>query len=110
MPKDYSFNFQPAVKCPHCGKVNYPCISGFGGELSSRFKSCKYCQKEYTVLVLTVPTLDDSVTPTRLSQMKDHIEHLKERIAYKQGKLISHAADLAEEYIRTEASSNGRQN
>jgi hypothetical protein len=110
MINDYSFNFRPAVKCPHCGKVNHPCISGFGGELSSRYKACKFCEKEYTVLVLTVPTLDDNITPTRLSQMHRRINLLKERIKRKIGEAFNHAADLADEIIRIEASSSGRQN
>ena len=103
-------NFQPAVKCPYCGKTNRPAISGWGGTLSTRTKACKFCGKEYTLVVYSYADTDTTVTPVKVNMMKRDIQLIKERIAREQGKLINRAADLAEELISTMASSRGRQN
>lgn len=103
-------NFQPAVRCPHCGKPLHPAISGWGGTLSTRTHDCRHCGKEYILVVYSYADTDATVTPVKLNQMKKHIQLLKERIARKQMKLIDRAADLADEFIRVDASSGGRQN
>ena len=103
-------NFQPAVKCPHCGKTSHPAISGWGGTLSTRTKTCHFCEKEYVLVVYSYASTDNVVTPQRLNQMKRHIKSLKERIAHKQDKIIVEGADLADELIRVMASSGGRNN
>lgn len=103
-------NFQPAVKCPHCGKTSRPAISGWGGTLSTRTKGCHHCGQEYTLVVYSYADTDGTVTPVRLNQMKRHIQLLKERIAREQLKLINESADLADELLLVMASSRGRQN
>jgi hypothetical protein len=107
---DRNYNFMPAVKCPYCGKLAHPEISGWGGTLSTRTKFCRYCENEYTLVVYSYADTDNIVTPTKLNQMKRHIRLLKERIAREQMKVISHSADLADEVVRVMAVSKGRQN
>ena len=103
-------NFQPAVKCPHCGRTSHPAISGWGGTLSTRTKACHFCGKEYVLVVYSYADTDATVTPVRLNQMKRDIQLLKKRIAHEQGKIIVEGADLAGELIRVMASSKGRNN
>ena len=103
-------NFQPAVKCPHCGKTSHPAISGWGGTLSTRTKYCHSCEKEFTLVVYAYASTDTVVTPVKLNQMKRHIQLLKDRIARAQMRLIDKSADLADELVLTMASSGGRQN
>ena len=103
-------NFQPAVKCPHCGKTSHPAISGWGGKVSTRVKGCHSCGKDYTLVVYAYADTNDTFTPQKLNEMKRYIKHLKERIAHEQGKLILRGADLADELVRVMASSKGRNN
>ena len=111
MPKhNIDLNFQPAVPCPHCGFVNRPAISGWGGELSTRHKVCKRCELEYTLIVYATSSKDLTTTPVQINMMKRRIELLKQRIARVQGKLIDTAADLADELIRQMANEAGRKN
>jgi len=105
-----NYNFMPAVHCPYCGKLAHPEISGWGGKVSTRTKFCRYCEKEYTLVVYSYADIDGTLTPTKLNQMRRDIKHLKERIAHEQGKLILEGADLADELIRVMASSKGKNN
>lgn len=110
MAVDRNYNFMPAVHCPHCGKLAHPEISGWGGKLSTRTKYCRYCEKEYTLVVYAYADTDGTFTPTKLNQMRRYIQQLKERIAHEQEKIIVKGADLADELMRVMASSRGRQN
>lgn len=110
MPKDYNYNFQPLVKCPYCGKVQHPCISGFGGELSTRVKICHYCEKEYRLITYSFVDTDIESTTCSINNKKDRINYLKRRIHEKINKITNEKAEWAEEFIRIEASTNGKQN
>lgn len=103
-------HFLPAVKCPHCGKVNHPEISGWGGELSTRYKVCRSCELEYVLLVYTTADVDVDNTPTRINSIKDRIRFLKQRIKEKRENIENQYASWAEEFIRTEALTGGKQN
>ena len=102
-------NFHPAVKCPHCGKTNRPAISGWGGQFNTRTKECKYCNKEYTLVVYTEGTTEIDIS-LQISNLRGKIDYFRKRTYEIRNKLINKTAELAQEYIRTEASTRGRQN
>jgi len=105
-----TINFQPAVKCPYCGKTSHPAISGWGGELSTRTKYCHYCKGEYRLLVYAFTDADTDNTTSIINSKKDRIKYLKQRIKEKLLKITNKEAEWAEEFIRVEASTGGKQN
>ena len=111
MPGQQDMNFQPTVKCPFCGKPNRPTISGWGREgLNMREKTCKHCQQTYSVVLYVTTDKDLDIVDGTITGIQSRIDHLKKRTReLKQGLLDKHA-EWAEEYIRTEASTRGRQN
>jgi phage FluMu protein Com len=105
-----NYNFMPMVKCPHCKKVNHPEISGWGSELSTRTKVCRHCEKEYRLVVYAIADLDINVTTARINNYKSRIKYLKQRIYEKLKGIINKHAEWANEYIRIEQSTGGKQN
>jgi len=107
---DRDYNFMPAVHCPHCGRLAHPEISGWGGELSTRTKYCRFCQKEYRLLVYSFADTDIENTTSAINSNIDRIKYLKQRINEKLNKVVNKRAEWAEEFIRVDASTGGRQN
>ncbi|MBA7499221.1 hypothetical protein ES704_01961 [subsurface metagenome] len=107
---DRNYNFMPAVKCPHCGKLAHPEISGWGGELSTRVKYCRYCQQEYRLVVFSFTDKEIDSTTCRINSEIDRIKYLKQRIKEKLNNIANKSAEWAEEFIRVEASTGGKQN
>lgn len=104
-------NFNPTVRCPHCGGTNRPSISGWGREgLNNRTHQCKHCKEEYTVVVYVETSTDYKISDMHISAIKSRIEVRKEQIKEMESNLISEATSLAKEYIRVEASTCGSQN
>ena len=103
-------NFMPAVKCPHCGQLAHPEISGWGGELSTRIKCCRYCQREYRLVVHAFTDTEIESTTGQINSYKDRIKYLKQRIREKLEKVKNENAEWAEEFLRVEASTGGKQN
>ena len=104
-------NFNPTVRCPHCGGVNRPSISGWGRQgLNNRQHMCKHCQKEYTVVVYVETSTDYKISDMHISALKSRIKTRKEQIKEMESGLVSEANGLAREYLRVEASAGGRQN
>lgn len=105
-----NLNFMPAVKCPHCGKLAHPEISGWGGELSTRTKYCRSCEKEYRLLVYSFVDTEIDNTSCEINSKRSRIEYLKQRIREKLHKITNKEAEWAEEFMRVEASTGGKQN
>jgi len=104
-------NFNPTIKCPHCGQVNRPSISGWGREgLNNRQHTCKHCNKDYTVVVYVETSTDYKISDMHIRGLKSRIEARKEQIREMESGLVSEATGLAREYIRVEASTGGSQN
>lgn len=80
MKAKIDYNFLPAIKCPYCNKLNHPEISGFGGELSTRIKFCRHCEKEYRLLVYSFADKDINNTTYAINNKRKRIEYLKKRI------------------------------
>jgi len=104
-----NYNFMPAIKCPHCGKTNHPEISGWGGRFNTRSKVCRHCGLEYTLVVYAEATLEKDVSMS-VRQYRDRIAYYRRRAYELLNKLINKAADYADEFIRIESSTGGRQN
>jgi transposase-like protein len=105
-----SNNFQPAVKCPHCGVTRHPEVSGWGGEFSTRTHHCKSCGKDYVVILYATASTDLTCTTLNVNDLKRKIDHYKKSIIRMQAKLTEHNGEWAREFIRVEASSRGNQN
>jgi len=104
-------NFNPTIRCPHCGGVNRPSISGWGREgLNNRLHNCKNCGEEYTVVIYVETSTDYKISDMHISALKSRIEVRKEQIKAMESGLVSQAAAFAKEYIRVEASTGGNQN
>lgn len=104
-------NFNPTIRCPHCGGFNRPSISGWGREgLNNRLHTCKHCGKEYTVVIYVETSTDYKISDMHLSALKSRIEARKDQIKAAESGLVSRAEGLARELIRVEASSRGSQN
>ena len=104
-------NFNPTIRCPHCGGVNRPSISGWGREgLNNRRHTCKHCEKDYTVVVYVETSKDLDITDGHISTIKDQIKYQKSRIKEMEKGLINTSVEIAKEYIRIEASTGGKQN
>lgn len=104
-------NFNPRVKCPYCGFVNKPSISGWGSEgMNTRLHNCKRCNNEYTVIIYTEASTDYKISAMHLSALRSKIEARKQQIKEMESGLVREATGLAKEYIRVEASTGGNQN
>ena len=104
-------NFNPAVKCPHCGKVNRPSISGWGREgLNNRQHTCKHCDEDYTVVVYVETSKDLKISDGHISAIKSKIKYQKVRIREMEQDLLNTNVEIAKEFIRVEASTGGKQN
>lgn len=111
MKVQQDINFQPTVRCPHCNKVNRPTLSGWGREeLNIRYKTCKHCLQDYSVIIYVTTDISLEITDGHISSIKSRIKYLKERTYELKNKLLNQQAEWAEEYIRTEALTRGRQN
>jgi hypothetical protein len=104
--KNYDYNFQPSVKCPHCGKRQNPCISGFGGELSTRTKLCHFCQKEYRLVTYSFTDKDTENTTCAINSKLKRIEYLKKKIYNLLNNITDKTEEFAKEYLRIEALKN----
>jgi phage FluMu protein Com len=100
----------PTIKCPHCDKINHPIISGWGGELSTRTKACKFCKLEYRLITYSFADTNIGETTCLINLKKSRIEFLKERIHKTLNKIIDKEYEWAKEYLRIEQSSGGKQN
>lgn len=70
------FNFMPNVNCPFCKKTFPIALSGFGGKINLRIKECKYCKKEFTVII-------GVITSPIISELEHKNENsIKKRIAW----------------------------
>jgi len=105
-----SYNFMPAVKCPYCGKLAHPQISGWGGELSTRTKYCRYCGQQYRLVVYATTDTEIQSTTAQVNSYLDRIDYLKQRIREKLNKVNNRCAEFAEEFLRVEMSVGGKQN
>lgn len=103
-------NFMPAVKCPYCSKLAHPAISGWGGELSTRIKYCRYCGQEYRLVVYATADTETQSTTANVNSYLDRIAYLKQRIREKLSKVNNRCAEVAEEFLRVEMSVGGKQN
>jgi len=103
-------NFQPIIKCPHCGRVAHPEISGWGGELSTRVKDCRHCGQVYRLLVYSFTDKEIDCTTGYINGKRSRIEYLKKRIREKLAKITNKEADWAEEFLRVNAICGGKQN
>ena len=104
-------NFNPTIRCPHCGGVNRPSISGWGREgLNNRQHTCKYCEKDYVVIIYVETSKELEIADGHISSIKDKIKYQKARIREMEKGLINTDVEVAKEYIRVEASSGGNQN
>lgn len=104
-------SFNPTVRCPCCGGVNKPSITGWGREgLNNRTHMCKHCKQEYTVVVFVETSKDYKISDMHLSALKSRIKVKKEAIKDMEASLVKENRELAKEYIRVEASSYGKQN
>ena len=103
-------DFMPMVRCPHCKGVNHPPISGWGGELSTRTKACKHCGLEYVLVVYATGDKKLNLTSSRINSIKSRIKYLRTRMRELLHKVDNKNAEMAEEYIRVESSTRGRQN
>lgn len=103
-------SFNPAVKCPHCGKTNKPSITGWGREgLNGRLHVCKHCNAEYTVICFVETNKDYKISDIHLSAIKSRIKVKIEAIINMEIGLVNINEKFAKEYMRLEASKN-RQN
>ena len=109
MPSTPDYNFMPAVKCPHCGKTNRPAISGWGSTFNTRTKYCKYCEKEYTLVVYVESSTERDICRD-VNYYKGRIDYYRKRTYELVNKLTNKAAEYAEEFLRVESGSRGRQN
>lgn len=107
---DRNYNFMPAVKCPYCGKLAHPEISGWGGELSTRTKYCRFCEQEYRLVVYSFADKEVGVTSGLIHSYEDRIKYLKQRIFEKLNKVRNKNAEWAEEFLRVEQATGGRNN
>jgi len=107
---DRAYNFMPAVHCPYCGKLAHPEISGWGGELSTRTKYCRFCGQEYRLVVYATADKEIASTTAQINSYLDRIKYLKQRIREKLLKVNNRCAEWAEEFLRVEQSTGGRQN
>ena len=78
------YGFAPTVRCPHCGHVLRPQMTGWARTgINSRFKDCKVCKQEFYV-VAYVYTSKKSPRDNDIRQIEDSIRRLnrviKERI------------------------------
>jgi hypothetical protein len=110
MKGNVNYNFLPAVHCPYCNTLAHPEISGWGGELSTRIKYCRRCGKEYRLVVYAFADTNTENTTCAINNKKERIKYLKQRIKEKLLGITNECSEWAEEYIRTEASTAGRQN
>uniref|UniRef100_A0A6M3L317 PaaD zinc beta ribbon domain-containing protein n=1 Tax=viral metagenome TaxID=1070528 RepID=A0A6M3L317_9ZZZZ len=51
MTKNSNYNFVPVIICPYCERKQRAAISGFGGTISKRWKVCKFCEKEFDLII-----------------------------------------------------------
>ncbi len=104
-------NFNPTIRCPNCGGVNKPSISGWGREgLNNRWHTCKHCGEDYVVVVYVETSKDLEIADGHISAIKSKIKYQKGRIKEMEQGLINTSAEIAKEYIRLEASTGGKQN
>ena len=104
-------NFNPTVRCPHCGGINKPSISGWGRKgLNSRLHQCKHCLEDYVVLIYVETSTDYKVSDMHIRAIKSRIEARIEQIKEMESGLVGEATALAKEYLRVEASTGGNQN
>lgn len=104
-------NFNPTVRCPHCGGVNRPSISGWGRTgLNNRHATCKHCGEDYVVVVYVEVSKDLQISDGHISAIKSKIKYQKDRIREMEQSLINTNVEVAKEYIRVEASTYGKQN
>jgi len=106
-----SINFNPNIKCPHCGAHNTPSVSGFGRTgLNVREHNCRSCGKDYKVLIVVEATTEDIPTDISLASIQHSVQRMKQRIQSRKASLVSNIEGFADELVRTEASTCGRQN
>jgi len=104
-------NFNPNVKCPHCGAHCTPSVSGFGRTgLNVREHNCRSCEKDYKVLVYVEASTENVPTDAAMSAIQHRIQWMKQRIRSRKASLVSSVEGLADELVKTEASTCGRQN
>ncbi len=104
-------NFNPTVRCPRCGGVNRPSISGWGREgLNNRLHTCKHCNKDYTVVVYVETSKDLEISDGHISDIKSKTKYQKARIKEMEKGLLNDSVEVAKEFIRVEASTYGHQN
>ena len=101
-------NFNPIVVCPHCGFKNRPSISGWGGEISTRLHTCKRCDLEYTVVLVTDAVTDCKVSSMHISAMKSRVSSKLEQIREHEAGLVNRDRELAKELLRIESQVNSR--
>ena len=104
-------NFNPTIKCPHCGGVNRPSISGWGrAGLNNRQHTCKHCNEDYTVVVYVEASKNLEISDGHISAIKSKIKYQKARIKEMEQGLVNDSVEVAKEFIRVEASTYGKQN
>lgn len=73
-----SQNLLVNVSCPFCKKALLVSISGFAGELASRVKQCRRCEREFHVHLLSQTSAIESPSDGEIRAAKDRIRYLKE--------------------------------
>lgn len=109
MSMNIGVNFMPAVKCPYCGKTNHPAISGWGGQFNTRTKYCRHCGEPYTFVVCADATTEPDIS-LAIATLGIKIDYLRQRTYECKNNLSNKYSDWAEEFLRVESGSRGKQN
>ena len=100
MPGQQDYNFQPVVRCPSCNGVNKPLISGWGREgLNTRFKTCKRCGLDYTLILYAKASLDPSIIE-EIKVLEYEVKCLKERAYRRKDELLNERQEWKIELIK----------
>lgn len=66
------------VRCPHCSKPLQAEVTGFCRTgLNSRWKQCKHCGKDYSVVFIAETTKDREHTDLFVLSLRDKLKYLK---------------------------------
>lgn len=105
--------FAPTVRCPHCGHILRPQVTGWARTgLNVRFKSCYGCQKEFKI-ILYVETSADEIDDSQVRSLQDRVKKerrnrrnflldLEKQLVYQRGKYLETVeAKIQEERSKT---------
>lgn len=83
------------VRCPHCKKPLQAEVTGFCREgLNSRWKNCKHCGKDYSVVFIAETTRDIEHSDLFVRGLKDRLQYLKVKKMQEKLLLEKHIEEL----------------